>query len=144
MRYAFRAELGATTEAEDAFVARCAAWMEERLAPGGAWRCWVAEAGGEIVGHAWMSFVEKIPNPVDEPELHAYVTNCYVRPEARGKGIGGRLLAAALDACREAGVDAVFLWPSAGSRSLYLRHGFAVRDDLLELHLSENPVGERA
>jgi hypothetical protein len=29
-------------------------------------------------------------------------------------------------------VDATILWPTPASRTLYLRHGFAVRDDLLE------------
>lgn len=139
MRWAFRAEVGVATEAEDAFVRRCAAWMEARLVPGGAWRCWVAEAGGRIVGHAWAQRIEKVPNPVDEPEAHAYVTNLFVRPEARGGGIGGRLLGAVLQACRGDGVDAVFLWPSAKSRPLYQRHGFAVRDSLMELRLTRRP-----
>jgi GNAT superfamily N-acetyltransferase len=135
MRYVFRAALDEPVEDEAAFVARCGAWMEARLAAGSAWRCWVAEDGGEIVGHAWAQAVEKMPNPVLENELHAYVTNLYVRPALRGGGLGARLLETVLAWCREAGVDAVILWPSERSRSLYLRHGFAVRDDLLELRL---------
>ena len=134
LRFAFRAELGDAIEPEDAFVARCAPWMAERLA-GGPWRCWVAEEDGGIVGHAWVQLLEKVPNPVDEREHHAYVTNCYVRPDRRGGGIGGRLLSAALGWCEASGVDAVILWPSERSRPLYLRHGFAVRNDLLELRL---------
>ncbi|HEU4452334.1 MAG TPA: hypothetical protein VFR81_04710, partial [Longimicrobium sp.] len=87
MRYAFRAELGTPNEPEDAFVARCGAWMAERLASG-AWRGWIAEdGGGAMVGQAWVQLVEKMPNPVDEAELHAYVTNCYVLPGMRGGGI---------------------------------------------------------
>ncbi|HEX5723899.1 MAG TPA: GNAT family N-acetyltransferase [Longimicrobiaceae bacterium] len=133
LRYEFRRELGEVVEAESAFVERCTAWMAERLGPAGAWRCWVAEREGEIVGTAWVQWIEKIPNPVDEAEHHAYITNCYVRPAARGGGIGSGLLEAALAWCRDEGVDAVILWPSARSRSLYLRHGFAARDALLEL-----------
>jgi hypothetical protein len=30
------------------------------------------------------------------------------------------------------GVDRLVLWPTPESRTLYERHGFAVRDDLLE------------
>ncbi|HEU0055323.1 MAG TPA: GNAT family N-acetyltransferase [Longimicrobium sp.] len=135
LRYAFRAELGDAVEDEEPFVARCRAWMEARLGDGSAWRCWVTEEDGAIVGHAWAQAVEKIPNPVRENEVHAYVTNLYVRPGLRGGGAGTRLLEAVLAWCRETGVDAVFLWPSARSRPLYLRHGFAVRDDLLELRL---------
>jgi len=138
LRYRFRAELGEAAEPEDMFVNRCAAWMAERLTPASPWHCWVAESEGEILGHAWLQVIEKIPNPIAEPECHAYVTNCYVRPQARGRGVGGSLLEAILAWCREGGVDAIILWPSQKSRSLYLRHGFAIRDDLLELRLFES------
>jgi hypothetical protein len=30
-------------------------------------------------------------------------------------------------------VDAVILWPTARSRSLYLRHGFTAPDDIMQL-----------
>lgn len=139
MRFAFRAELGDAVEAEDAFVARCAPWMAERLAEGGPWCCWVAEDEGGIAGHAWVQLLEKVPNPVEEREHHAYVTNCYVVPARRGGGTGGRLLAAALAWCEGSGVDAVILWPSRDSRSLYRRHGFAAADDVLELRLPSTP-----
>lgn len=141
MRYEFRAELGEANEAEDAFVARCAAWMAARLAPGTAWRGWVLERDGEIAGTAWAELVEKIPNPVDEPEAHVYVTNCYVRASERGRGSGGALLDAVLAWCREIGAHAVVLWPSDRSRSLYARRGFAPRDDLFELLLTTGPAG---
>ncbi|HEU0302430.1 MAG TPA: GNAT family N-acetyltransferase [Longimicrobium sp.] len=144
LRFAFRAELGDAVEPEDAFVARCAPWMAERLAGDGPWRCWVAEDEGGIVGHAWMQLLEKVPNPVDEREHHAYVTNCYVVPARRGGGIGGLLLSAALAWCEASGVDAVILWPSRDSRSLYRRHGFAAPDDVLQLHLSHRPGNEPA
>jgi GNAT superfamily N-acetyltransferase len=137
LRYAFRAESGDATEPEHAFVARCDRWMAERLAPGSTWRCWVVERGGEIVGNAWAQAVEKVPNPVVEPEVHVYVTNCYVRPQERGAGLGGRLLDAAVEWGRELGAHAIFLWPSERSRSLYLRRGFAVRDDLFALVLEK-------
>jgi len=132
LRYVFRADLGAPNESEEAFVARCAGWMAARLEGDQAWRCWVAEDAEAIVGTVWVHRFEKMPNPVDEPEHHAYITNLYVHPDRRG-GIGSRLLEAALSWCREAGVDAVLLWPSEKSRSLYERYGFAVRDDVLEL-----------
>lgn len=137
LRYLFRAELGQATEPEEDFVNRCRAWMAERLVRAGPWRCWVAESEQGIIGHAWLQVIEKIPNPVAEPEWHAYVTNCYVLPAERGRGVGESLLETVLDWCRETGVDAIFLWPSEKSRSLYRRHGFTVRDDLLELRLFE-------
>ncbi|MDQ3742964.1 MAG: GNAT family N-acetyltransferase [Acidobacteriota bacterium] len=133
LRYEFRSSVGVVIEREPEFVGRCRRWMSERLREGGAWRCWVAECERELVGNLWAQLIEKIPNPVVEPERHAYITNFYVRERERGHGTGSLLMAAALGWCREADVHAVILWPTERSRSLYLRHGFAVREDLLEL-----------
>jgi GNAT superfamily N-acetyltransferase len=133
LRYAFRTELDPPTEEESEFVRRCTGWMTASLSPGGAWRCWVAELGGTLVGTLWLQLIEKLPNPVGHPVWHGYVSSVYVVPELRNAGIGSGLLTACLDECRGLAVDAVFLWPSSRSRALYQRHGFQVRDDLLEL-----------
>jgi GNAT superfamily N-acetyltransferase len=132
LRWEFRSAVGQPEETAGAFVERCRQWMSERLAGGGSWRGWVAEEDGQIVGTIWLNLIEKLPNPGTEPEHHAYVSSVYVRPAFRRKGTGSALLAAALDACRGLEVDAVILWPTQESRSLYARHGFAVRDDLME------------
>jgi len=133
LRYAFRSSVGAVSEGESAFVERCRLWMEERLGADDRWRCWIAEQDGVPVGNLWAQLIEKIPNPTTEPEQHAYLTNFYVTEAARGQGIGSLLLAVALRWCETRGVHAVILWPTEQSRSLYLRHGFAAREDLLEL-----------
>lgn len=133
LRYEFRSEIAPPVEPEAKFVARCARWMAARLRRRGAWRGWVVEdANGEPIGGAWLQLIEKLPNPVAETELHGYVTNLYLQPSFRGQGIGGRLLDALLAECTREAVDAVILWPTPRSRSLYERNGFAVRDDLLE------------
>jgi GNAT superfamily N-acetyltransferase len=137
LRYALRTESDSATEPPARFLVRCAAWMAARLAGDSSWRCWLVASDGErIVGNLWLQLIEKMPNPVDEPELHAYVSNVYVLPEARGAGLGGGLLQAALACCRARGVDAVILWPTPRSRPLYERHGFAVPKDLFELRLA--------
>ncbi len=137
LRYALRSGNRAVSEDEPEFVERCRLWMEGRLSEGGAWRCWVAERGRELVGNIWTQLVEKIPNPSPESERYAYITNFYVREGERGQGAGSLLLSAALEWCREADAHAVILWPTERSRPLYLRHGFAVREDLLELIVAE-------
>jgi GNAT superfamily N-acetyltransferase len=137
LRYAFRSGNRAVSEDESEFVERCRVWMEERLSEGGAWRCWVAERGRELVGAVWTQLVEKIPNPSPESERYAYVTNFYVREGERGRGAGSLLLSAALEWCRGADAHGVILWPTERSRPLYMRHGFAVREDLLELRIGE-------
>ena len=53
LRWEFRAGLQPPTEAQGAFVARCAEWMRTELARG-AWRAWIAERDGLIVGQIWM------------------------------------------------------------------------------------------
>jgi len=136
LRYDFRASTGIATEPEGEFVERCSAWMTAHLDDRGHWKCWVAESEN-IVGALWLQLVEKIPNPRAEPEYHAYITNFYLRESARGQGIGTRMLTMALDWCRACKVHAVILWPSEKSRTLYERHGFAVRSDLLELVLAD-------
>jgi len=135
LRFRFRGELVEPTEPEDRFHERCVQWMAERLAGNPHWRCWVAEGPDGIVGHLWLQVIEKVPNPVAEPEQHAYVTNVYVVPPLRSAGVGALLLEAALAWCRESNTDAVILWPSQRSRSFYERYGFTARDDLFALRL---------
>jgi N-acetylglutamate synthase-like GNAT family acetyltransferase len=55
-----------------------------------------------------------------------------VVPELRNAGVGSALLATCIAEAKAQGVDALFLWPTDRSRTLYQRYGFAVRDDLLE------------
>lgn len=131
MRYAFRTEAGRASEAKARFIKRCRFWMKKRIEAKNGWHCWVAESDGHLVGNIWVQLIEKIPNPVAEPELHAYLTNFYVARQMRGKQVGTRLLRAALSWCRRKEVDAIILWPSPASRSLYLRHGFARGDEIL-------------
>lgn len=138
-RYEFRAEMEPPAEQAPNFIARCHAWMARRLQAGGGWAAWVAEEGGGACGMIWLQLVEKLPNPVAEPEWHGYVTSLYVTPQCRAAGLGSALLKAALDECDRRQVDAVFLWPTPRSRSLYLRHGFAVREDLMERRKSREP-----
>ncbi|HEV2986173.1 MAG TPA: GNAT family N-acetyltransferase [Vicinamibacterales bacterium] len=131
LRWEFRAGKTPPTEAHEAFVARCASWMSAELERG-AWRAWVADESGRIIGQIWLQLLSKLPNPAAERERHAYVSNVYVTPTARG-GIGTRLLQTAIDWAAANDVDRVVLWPTARSRSLYRRHGFVANGGVLEL-----------
>jgi GNAT superfamily N-acetyltransferase len=132
LRYAFRTERRPASEAEAGFIQRCTEWMAERLASNRNWRCWVAVTEGRLVATIWLQLIEKLPNPVEETEIHGYVTSVYVAPPYRNSGLGTALLTASLAECDALGVDSVFLWSTAESRELYQRHGFAVRGDLLD------------
>jgi GNAT superfamily N-acetyltransferase len=134
MRYQFRAEVGSPIEAKSRFIRRCTLWMKKAFAPGSsAWRCWVVDDGKQLLGHVCVQLFEKMPNPVNEPEAHAYLTNFYVVPEMRGRGLGRKLLNKTLSWCRARGVDAIILWATAESKSLYRRCGLLEPADLLEL-----------
>ena len=141
LRYDFRAELDPPVETEVAFLERCRPWMASRLAPGGPWKCWLALENETALGATWLQLMEKIPNPVGEPELHGYVTSLYVRTDRRSSGVGSSLLAACLEECEARGADAVFLWPTPLSRPLYERHGFEARNGMLERRFRRLPAG---
>jgi len=98
-----------------------------------AWRCWVADDSTQLLGHVCVQLFEKMPNPVRESELHAYLTNLYIVPEKRDHGLGKRLLEKALSWSRGKGVDAIILWASPQSRSLYRRCGLRESPDIFEL-----------
>jgi len=135
MRYRFRAETEFVSETKSRFVRRCTSWMTTRFRGNACrWRCWVLDDGKQLLGQVWVQLFQKIPNPVkEEPELHAYVTNFYVVPGIRNQGLGTRLLTTALSWCRSRETDAVILWASPASESLYRRCGFVAPSAILEL-----------
>src|SRR5579863_3921354 len=153
MRYAFRTELEEGNQPRDAFVARMTAWLDQHLPDASdgardaghgafrAWRGWLAvdDPGEELIGHVFLHLMEKVPNPVPEPELIGYVTNLYVVPEQRGRGLGALLLEQATRECRDLGCDSVVLWPSPRSVSLYERHGFRRPGRVMELGIYSHP-----
>jgi GNAT superfamily N-acetyltransferase len=137
MRYRFRTETELATETKSRFLRRCTSWMRKRLRSGSyPWRCWVAEEDKRLLGHVCVQLIEKIPNPVNEPEFHAYLTNFYVVPEMRDHGLGKKLLNKALSWCRTRETDAVILWATLASRSLYRRCGLVEPTEILELRRS--------
>jgi GNAT superfamily N-acetyltransferase len=131
LRWEFRAGRQSPAETHDVFVKRCEAWMRRELTSGN-WRAWVAVVDGAVVGHVWMHTVQKIPNPVAEPETLVYLSNLYVRQSLRG-GLGTKLLDAALGWARSNHVDRIVLWPTPRSVTLYLRHGFSRGGEVMEL-----------
>src|SRR5262252_3903686 len=120
LRWEFRIARAPAAEGHDAFVRRCAEWMRRELDSQAIWRAWVAVADRAIVGQVWVQTIHKIPNPVEERERHAYVSNMFVQPAHRG-GAGSRLLDAAITWARASNIDRVILWPSARSVRLYER-----------------------
>lgn len=142
LRWEFRSRLGRADEPRVDFLARCQAWMSAEL-EAGRWQCWVIDQDGPQ-GCIWVHLLAKIPNPVIEPERHAYVSNLYLRDHLRGSGQGRRLFLTAQDWLRTQEVDTVLLWPSARSRSLYESCGYRPSDGILALELGGHDLSGQA
>jgi GNAT superfamily N-acetyltransferase len=124
LRWEFRSGREPAVESHEVFIERCARWMRRQL-DGGTWQAWVAlDDHAAIVGQVWVDLIEKLPNPVGERERHAYLSNLYVKPDARGR-TGAALLEAALEWTRTRDVDSVVLWATPRSVTLYQRYDFA-------------------
>ena len=130
LRLDFRTEGIAAAEDQSAFLKRCREWMNVRLEPASPWRCWVADSNSALIGTLWLQVIEKLPNPVREPELHGYISSVYVVPDRRNLGVGTALLRSCLQESDRMRLDVVFLWSTTASRPLYRRCGFEVGNDL--------------
>jgi ribosomal protein S18 acetylase RimI-like enzyme len=96
----------------------------ERLNAEGAWRTWLAESDGVVLG-----FVSTCPSrDADATPLAAEVARIYVAPEAAGLGVGGTLLAHAVADLLSRGYTCATLWvlrENQRARRFYERHGWA-------------------
>jgi GNAT superfamily N-acetyltransferase len=135
LRYEFRSLFHQVREDEATFVDRCTVWMQERLRSESLWKCWIAELEETAIGNVWVQLVEKIPNPIEEPEYYIYLTNFYVREQYRSHGVGSMLLSEILDWVKSKNIKTIILWPSGRSKPFYLRHGFATAEDVMHLEL---------
>ena len=135
LRYEFRSLFHQVREDEAKFVERCTAWMRERLRRESLWKCWIAELQDTAVANVWIQLVEKIPNPIEEPEYYIYLTNFYVREQHRSQGVGTMMLSEILDWARSKNVKTVILQPTERSKAFYMRHGFTTAEDFMRLKL---------
>ncbi|GHI07543.1 MarR family transcriptional regulator [Streptomyces cellostaticus] len=84
-------------------------------------RVWIAELDGRAVGCV-MCVRDEVP-------ATARLRLLLVEPDARGRGVGDRLVRAVVDFAREAGYRDLVLWTNdvlSSARHLYQRHGFGL------------------
>jgi DNA-binding MarR family transcriptional regulator/N-acetylglutamate synthase-like GNAT family acetyltransferase len=101
----------------EALVAKLCARFIRDFKPGRE-ACWVADKGGRIVGSVFV---------VEEDAETAKLRMLYVEPEARGEGLGARLVAEVVNFARRAGYRRLILWTNGnlvGARRLYVKAGF--------------------
>jgi GNAT superfamily N-acetyltransferase len=92
------------------------------FAMSGAGRLWIAEEDSRVIGSIAVVDAEK-----DVGQLRWFL----LTPEARGTGLGRRMLETALAYCRDRGMRRVFLWSFAQldeALSLYERAGFQITE----------------
>ena len=128
LRWEWRCERRVPAEPYDAFVAAFADWQRAHVATHTAY---VAEAGGEVVGMAWLAAVARAPNPDEHDRCHGDVQSVYVRPAHRDGGTGTRLVEALVADARARGMDHLTVHSGTRSLPVYARLGFAPFDRLL-------------
>jgi GNAT superfamily N-acetyltransferase len=93
------------------------------------WRAWVARGTTGPVAAMWLQTVARVPVPGKHAGPIGYLTNVYVSPDHRDRGLGTRMLERVLGWCRGQGYSCVITWPAARSRPFYRRGGFDRPDE---------------
>lgn len=84
--------------------------------------CWIADRGGTILGAVFLVRAEGEPAGTT-----GQLRMLYVEPEARGQGIGARLVEACIRRARELGYRRLILWTNdilVSARRIYQAAGF--------------------
>nr|WP_246378036.1 GNAT family N-acetyltransferase [Nocardioides ginsengisegetis] len=129
MRRAWTEENAGHPVEDDGFTDRFEEWLEreqdQRVT-------WLGYADGEAVAMVNLLVFTRMPRPGESaPNQWGYLANCYVLPEHRNGGLGGRMLDALTAYADEQGFVRVVLSPSPRSVPFYLRGGFEPATSLM-------------
>jgi GNAT superfamily N-acetyltransferase len=99
-------------------------------------RCWIAEKDGQPVGSVFL---------VRKTRKRAQLRLLLVEPDARGLGIGKRLIDECVRFARQAGYRTIILWTQSelkAARQLYKKCGFRLIDKERHHSFSKDLVAE--
>ncbi|MGH6987578.1 MAG: GNAT family N-acetyltransferase [Caulobacteraceae bacterium] len=97
---------------------------------------WVASVEDRVVAAMSVVLVRKVPKPGRFRGRWGYLTNCYVLPEMRNRGVGASLLATIKSWAAELELELLVVWPSDRAYPFYGRAGFVRRPDPLVLEIA--------
>lgn len=99
--------------------------------PRGAYRGWLAETSDDrVVAGAGVAILAWPGSPDDPAPRRAWVQNVYTEPEYRRFGLARKLVAAAVEWCRQNGFVNVSLHASSFGRPLYEELGFRPTNEM--------------
>ncbi len=91
---------------------------------------WFAVADDQVIAGAGLWINDWIPHPYDARTRRGYILNVYTEPAFRGRGIARRLVAGALDYCRQQQIHIVALHASDAGRPIYELLGFTASNEM--------------
>ena len=104
---------------------------------------WLAELDAEPVGHIVLAAVFSM----EYGGLRGFIDDFYVKPAARGRGIGAALLAAARDGAKARGLRALCVETGLAdhpARSLYARAGYVDTEHALLVQPLAAPMHDQS